>query len=63
MKKKKIRFAAVKPGEYFKSHGVVFRKGHVHGIAACLAGNSIRRFFMGCENVIPVTVTIKVKEN
>lgn len=58
----KKRFYEVGIGEYFKYYNRLYRKHNYHD-AVLLAKNACySRFFCGDDNVIPVTVTIKVKE-
>ena len=63
-KKKKIRYDEVKVGEYFKYHAVVYHKHQASwGGASRITGkSSYDRYFWDNDMVIPVTVTIKVKE-
>lgn len=62
-KKKKIKFDEVKVGECFKYHGTACRKKDTYeAFPLTKKSNLLDRFFFGEENVIPVTVTIKVKE-
>lgn len=60
--KKKVRFNSLKSGEYFTYYGVLYRKGY-SGFAARLAGDGGScSWFFDDNNVIPITVAIKVKE-
>lgn len=60
----KKRFDEIKVGEYFKYYGTVYRKHHLYnGMADQLTGKfNSNKYFWSDNKVIPVTVTIKVKE-
>lgn len=62
MKKKK--FEEIKAGEYFKYYGIVYHKHQSSwgGASQIIGKSSYERFFWTNDMVIPVTVTIKVKE-
>lgn len=61
---KKKRFDEIKRGECFKYRGIVYRKYLDYGenVAQLTGKFQSLRFFWSDDNVIPVTVTIKVKE-
>lgn len=60
MKKKKIRFDEIKSKKYFKYYGRTYIKQlDCFGIDI---RNATERYMFSDDNVIPVTVTIKVKE-
>lgn len=60
--KKKVKFNKIKDGEYFKYYSSVYRKGDDYGMAYPIIGVKQRKYFWSDTKVIPVTVTIKVKE-
>lgn len=60
MKKKK--FDEIKTGECFKYHGIIYRKYDYHDAVSLTGKTCYSKFFRGFNNVIPVIVTIKVKE-
>lgn len=64
MKKKKVRFDEIKAGECFKYRGIVYRKYSAYGenVAQLTGKTRSPKFFWNDDNVIPVTVTIKVEE-
>jgi len=57
---KKKRFDEIKGGEYFKYYNSIYIQAA--GGYAINTKNGYERFLFGDANVIPVTVTIKVKE-
>lgn len=62
----KKRFDGIEIGEHFKYYNKIYRKYNYHDAAQIVGkvgGDYYSRFFIGEDNVIPVTVTIKVKEN
>lgn len=60
----KKRFDEIKKGECFKYRGIVYRKYLNYGDNVAQLTGKVRspKFFWDDDNVIPVTVTIKVKE-
>ena len=61
-KKKKVNYVDIKVGKYFKYYGVVYRKFDPYGGIPIIGNSTQNRFFWDDTKVIPVTVTIKVKE-
>lgn len=59
---KKKRFDEIKVGEYFKYFNKAYRKYDYHDAVHLTGRTCYSRFFCGADKVIPVTVTIKVKE-
>lgn len=59
--KKKVRFKEIKEGEYFKHYRHVYIKIDFFNAVDIQIGSE--KHFRCGNKVIPVTVTIKVKEN
>lgn len=59
-KKKKVRFDEIKIGTHFKRSGCIYVKTDMFDTINIKTGHSI--FIYYSDKVIPVTVTIKVKE-
>ena len=59
--KKKIRFDEIKVGGYFKRYRCIYMKIDFGAAIDMKSGREIYLYYE--DNVIPVTVTIKVKEN
>lgn len=58
--KKKVKFDKIKQGEYFKRYRRIYVKTSFGQAVDIKNGREIYLYYE--ENVIPVTVTIKVKE-
>lgn len=61
MKKKKVEFSEIKTGKYFKYYGNIYVKQYNFNAVNIKNGKDL--FVCYDAKVIPVTVTIKVKEN
>lgn len=62
--KKKVRFDKIKIGECFKFYGIIYRKrsGYSNNAVQLTGKSYTNRYFWNDDKVIPVTITIKVKE-